>query len=135
MKMVNRKRKRAPRVRVPNNEKAIISINAEQYTGTLGLLSRTGGTIRLHKLIAPGTLAEIEIKTISGKFLATIQLLRTITEGVQAFRFIEMGPIARGRLEDALKKLRAQGLGVKTPNALDDFVDFARRLMAFGSTR
>ena len=133
--MVKQRCKRAPRVRVPNNEQAIISINAEQFKGTLGLLSRTGGTIRLHKMIAPGTLAEIEVKTISGKFLATIQLLRTITEGVHAFRFVQMGPIARGRLEDALKKLRAQGLGVKTPNALDDFVDFARRLMAFGSTR
>src|SRR5215510_3800677 len=129
--MLQQKRKRAPRVRVPNNEQAIISINAEQFRGTLGLLSRTGGTILLHRQIAPGTLAEIEIKTVSGKFLATIQLLGMSARNAQAFRFIEMGSIARGRLEDALKKMRAQGLGVKTSNALDDFVDFARRLVPF----
>ena len=133
--MVKHRRTRAPRFFVPNNEQAVLSIDSEQHTGTLCLLSRNGGTIRLAKRFREGTFAEIGIKTISGKFSATIELLRTIGENMQAFRFVQMGPTARGRLEDALSKMRAQGLGVQTPNALSGFVSFARRIMALGSTK
>ena len=133
--MTSQKRTRAPRFRVPNNEQAVVSIEADRFTGTLGLLSRTGGTIRLPKRFPEGTFADIGIWTISGRFQATIQLLRAVNGNAQAFRFIQMGATARGRLEDALRKMRAQGFGVKAPNALDDFVDFARRLITLGSTK
>src|SRR5215471_9605554 len=132
--MEKQKRTRAPRVLVPNHEQAVLTIESEQYTGTLCLLSRTGGTIRLAQRFAPGTLATIAIKTISGKFVATVELLRTANGNSQAFRFIQMGPVARQRLEDALSKMRAQGLGIGTSNALTSFVSFARRLVSLGST-
>jgi len=120
---------------VPNSEQAVLSIDSEQHTGTLCLLSRNGGTIRLAKRFPAGTFADIGIKTISGKFAATIELLKTVGANMQAFRFVQMGPIARGRLEDALNKMREQGLGVETPNALSGFVSLARRLMTLGSTK
>jgi hypothetical protein len=47
----------------------------------------------------------------------------------QAFRFIAMGPVARGRLNDGLSKMRAQGLALKkTP--LDQFRSLARRVLS-----
>lgn len=134
--MIKQRRTRAPRVLVPNNEQAVISINAEQFSGTLCLLSRNGGTIRLSRRFAPGTFGDIAIKTISGKFLATIELLRMARGNAQAFRFVQMGPVAQRRLEDALSKMRAQGLGLnKTSSPLDGFVDFARRIITLGSTK
>ena len=133
--MIKQRRTRAPRVIVPNNEQAVITINADQFRGTLCLLSRNGGTIRLARQFAAGTLAHIEIITISGKCVASIQLLRMARGNAQAFRFVQIGPIAQSRLEDALSKMRAQGLGISKPNALNDFVDFARRIMTLGSTR
>jgi hypothetical protein len=52
----------------------------------------------------------------------------------QAFRFIVMGPVARERLVDALKKMRGQGLAVeKTP--LDQFRTLARSVLSRRSRR
>jgi hypothetical protein len=127
--MSTQRRTRAPRVSVPNKEQAVVSIDAEQFTGTLCLLSRTGGTIRLPKRFAAGTFADIGIKTVSGTFLATIELLRMVGGNAQAFRFVTMGPTARRRLEDALKKMLAQGLRVKKANALGRFLKHAGRII------
>jgi hypothetical protein len=47
----------------------------------------------------------------------------------QAFRFVAMGPVARGRLNDGLSKMRAQGLAIeKTP--LEQFRSLARRVLS-----
>ncbi|HEY6249120.1 MAG TPA: hypothetical protein VI685_04120 [Candidatus Angelobacter sp.] len=108
----------------------MLAIGDEQLTGTLGLLSRTGGTIRLAKRFAAGTFGNIGVKTISGKFHATIEFLQMAGANAQAFRFVQMGPTAQKRLEDALSKMRAQGLGIKKSNALSGFVDLARRIIA-----
>jgi hypothetical protein len=47
----------------------------------------------------------------------------------QAFRFIAMGPVARKRLEDALDKMREQGLSVDK-TVLDQFRKFAQRVLS-----
>src|SRR5579864_6092394 len=107
----------------------MVSIGDEQLTGTLGLLSRSGGTLRMAKRFAAGTFGDIGIKTISGKFHARIEFLEMAGANAQAFRFVQMGPIAQKRLEDALRKMRAQGLGIKKSNALSGFVDLARRII------
>jgi hypothetical protein len=45
-----------------------------------------------------------------------------------------MGPVARGRLNDGLSKMRAQGLAVeKTP--LDHFRSLARRVLSVRSAK
>jgi len=114
---------------VPNSEQAVVSIGSEQYKGTLHLLSLTGGAIRLDRRFASGTLGDIGITTVSGKFSAAIELLPMVNSKAQPFRFLAMGPVARERLDDALKKMRGQGLGVeKSP--LDQFRSLARRVLS-----
>jgi len=127
--MKKQKSVRSPRFVVPNNEQAVVSIGPEKLRGTLHMLSLTGGTIRLEKRFASGTFADIGIQTASGTFTAAIELLRAASGNTQAFRFVAMGPVARGRLNDGLNKMRAQGLAVqKTP--LDQFRSLARRVLS-----
>jgi hypothetical protein len=127
--MKDHRRVRSPRFVVPNNEQAVLSIGAEKLKGTLRTLSLTGGTIRLDRRFASGTFADIGIQTASGTFSAAIELLPMASGNAQAFRFIAMGPVARGRLNDGLSKMRAQGLALKkTP--LDQFRSLARRVLS-----
>ena len=133
--MLKQKHIRAPRVSVPNNEQALVSIGSEQFTGILGLLSRTGGTIRLTRRFATGTFADIGIKTVSGNFTAAIEFLDKTGSHAQAFRFIQIGPVARRRLEDSLKKMQSQGLGVKQGNALGRLLQHAGRIITLSSIR
>src|SRR6476661_9731192 len=107
------KRVRSPRYVVPNNEQAIVLVGSEKLKGTLHMLSLTGGTVRLERRFASGTFADIGIQTASGTFSAAIELLTTTRDNAQAFRFIAMGPVARGRLNDGLSKMRAQGLALE----------------------
>lgn len=120
---------------MPNNEQAVLSIGGQQFPGTLCLVSATGGTIRLANRFKTGTFAEIAVKTVSGRFTATIELLQMRGGNVQAFRFVQMGAVARKRLEDALNKMRAQGLGIEKPNTLKGFVNLARRVLSSNSTK
>ncbi len=127
----NRKR-RAPRVSVPNNEPAKVDIGAQQFVGTLGKLSATGGTIRLAKRFDPGTMADLTLKTNAGRVSAAVQFL-TQFEGVppsQAFRFVQMGAADGNRLERALLKLRNQGFGEKQSWDLGMLLRTARRTFA-----
>lgn len=103
----------APRFYVPNNERAVILIGAQLLKGTLNLLSLTGGTVRLQRRFARGVLAGIALSTASGTFSAAIELLGKANGIAQAFRFVAMEPAARGRLVDALAKMRAQRLAIE----------------------
>jgi len=132
--MEKQKRVRSPRFAVPNKEQAVVSTETENLRGTLHLLSLTGGAIRLDKRVAPGTLGDLKINTVSGNFSAAIQFLQMTTSKAQAFRFIAMGPVARKRLEDALTKMRAQGLAVEK-SQLDQLRTLARRILSGRSRR
>jgi len=123
------KRVRSPRYVVPNNEQAVVLVGSEKLKGTLHMLSLTGGTVRLEKRFASGTFGEIGLQTASGNFSAAIEFLPMARNNTQAFRFIAMGPVAKGRLSDGLSKMRAQGLGLeKSP--MDQFRSLARRVLS-----
>jgi len=129
--MVQQKRNRSPRYSVPNNEQAVVSIGAEKHKGTLHVLSLTGGAIRLDKRFAPGALGGIAIDTVSGKFSAAIEFLPMANSKAQPFRFVAMGAVARERLDDALNKMRGQGLAVKK-SPLDQFRSLAQQVLSRG---
>jgi hypothetical protein len=132
--MAKQKRVRSPRFSVPNKEQVVVSTETEKLRGTLHLLSLTGGAIRLEKKIASGTLGDVRMDTVSGTFSAAIEFLQMTTSKAQAFRFVAMEPVARERLEDALTKMRGQGLAVeKTP--LDQLRTLARRILSGRSRR
>lgn len=127
--MAKQKQVRSPRFIVPNNEQAVVSVGVLQLRGTLVVMSLTGGTIRLPRRFPKATLADIAISTTSGTFLAAIELLNMASRNAQAFRFVAMGPAARGRLTDGLNKMRAQGLAIEKTR-LDHFRSLARRVLS-----
>jgi len=132
--MANHRQVRSPRFSVPNKEQALVSVGTERFKGILNVLSLTGGAIRLDKRFSPGTLGDIGINTVSGTFTAAIEFLQAANGNTQAFRFVAMGPVARKRLEDALEKMRGQGLSVgKTP--LDRIKSLARRALSSRSRK
>lgn len=107
---------RAPRVNVPNKERAVVAFGAQRTVGVLFKLSITGGSLRLSKPIDKGTVADLTIRATSGPITSAIEFLGAADKGAppaQAFRFIHMGPAESRRLENALEEIRRQGFGEK----------------------
>ena len=121
-------RARASRYTVPNNERVLILIGAERISGTLCVLSVTGGRMRVVKKREPGTFGEIRINTVAGSITAVIELLAVRHDNVQAFRFVQMEPANRRRLEATLDSMRQQGLGDGRSAPFAQVLSFARRL-------
>ena len=104
---------RPPRIRVPNNERALFKVESEKFIGVIKRLSLTGGSAILSKGPIPeGTLASMSLKTVFGKVEAQIQLLHTGADGIplaQAFRFIHMDGVSRKRFSAAAEQMQREG--------------------------
>ncbi len=120
---------RPSRFRVPNNERVMLLVGTDLVSGTLRLLSMTGGTVRVPKRRSPGTFGEIRISTISGSITAVVELLSAIGDSVQAFRFVQIEPASKKRLQESLQQMKAQGLGDGRQDRLQGVLSFARRLL------
>jgi len=103
---------RPPRIRVPNNEKALFTVDAKKYVGVLRRLSLTGGSAVLSNGPLPeGTLAEMDLGTVFGKVTAQIQFMHSGADGMplaQAFRFIDM-EVSSKRFSAAAKQMEKAG--------------------------
>ena len=108
-----RKVNRPPRIRVPNNERALFTVDTQNLVGVVQRLSLTGGSVVLAKGPVPeGTLAEMAMKTVFGKVTAQIQFLRTGAEGIplaQAFQFLEMDDVSARRFHRAAEQMQSAG--------------------------
>lgn len=107
---------RAPRVNVPNKERALVALGNQHIAGILCKLSATGGTVRLPRSLAKGTVADLTLKAVSGRISSAVEFLGPADRGTppaQAFRFIHMPPAESRRLENALEEIRKQGFGEK----------------------
>jgi hypothetical protein len=105
--------KRAPRIRVPNNERALFTVDTQKCVGVVQRLSLTGGSAILAKgPVPPGTLAEMGMKTVFGKVTAHIQFLQTGAEGIplaQAFHFLDMDEVSSQRFHRAAEQMQSAG--------------------------
>jgi len=105
--------KRSPRIRVPNNERALFTLDSRKLIGVVQRLSLTGGSVVLSKgTVEPGTLAEMALNTVFGKVTAHVQFLQTGAEGMplaQAFQFIEMDDISSQRFQRAAEQMQNAG--------------------------
>jgi len=119
--------KRASRYKLSSNEKVLLSIQNERIAGSLTCLSATGGTMRLHKPLPKGTLAEVKMNAVSGTITTVAEML-TVRNGVQAFRFVHFDRENQKRMDETLKSLRAQGLADDS-DTLETVIRFARRLI------
>ena len=89
------RRPRPPRIRVPNQQKAIFTVDNQKIIGVVQRLSSTGGSALLMKGPIPkGTLGEMLFGTVFGKVNAHIEFLHRGADGVplaQAFTFVTDG--------------------------------------------
>ncbi len=104
---------RAPRIRVPNSERALFTIDGVHFVGVLQRLSLSGGSAVLSKgPISRGTMGDVVMKTVFGKVSAHIEFLQTGADGVplaQAFRFLAMEDTSSRRLAAAAKQMEQEG--------------------------
>jgi len=116
---------RAPRIRVPNSERALFTIQNAHFVGVLQRLSLTGGSAVLAKgPIAYGTMGDIALNTVYGKVSAHIEFLQTGADGIplaQAFRFLAMEDASLKRFEAAAEEMVREGFSdapLAKPSAL-----------------
>jgi hypothetical protein len=104
---------RAPRIRVPNSERALFTIDGTRFVGVLQRLSLTGGSAVLSKgPIAQGAIGDIAMNTVFGKVSAQIEFLHTGADGIplaQAFRFLAMEDTSSKRFAAAAKQMEKEG--------------------------
>lgn len=122
-----RKSVRAPRIRVPNRERALFIIETQKVVGVVQRLSLTGGSVILLKggCVPHGTLAQMGLNTVFGKMTAQIQFLQTGAEGIplaQAFRFLDMDATSSRRFTAAIEQMQSAG-----------FSDAAKNSQSFGN--
>jgi|SRR5271165_2137563 len=107
------KASRPPRIRVPNSERAIFTVDAKKLVGVVRRLSLTGGSAILSSGPIPqGMLAEMDLSTVFGKVSAQIQFMHTGADGTplaQAFRFIDMDDVSTKRFTAAVKQMEKAG--------------------------
>lgn len=107
------RRARAPRIRVPNSERAVFAVDAVRFIGVVQRLSLTGGSAVLSKGPIPhGTIGDIALNTVFGRVDAKIEFLQTGADGVplaQAFRFIAMDDTSTDRFAAAAKQMEEAG--------------------------
>lgn len=116
---------RPPRIRVPNSERALFSVNETRFVGVLQRLSLTGGSAVLSKGPIPhGTMGDIALNTVYGKVSAQVEFLQTGADGVplaQAFRFLTMDDRSSSRFAAAAAQMEKEGYSdapAEKPSAL-----------------
>jgi hypothetical protein len=104
---------RPPRIRVPNSERALFTVDDVRFVGVLQRLSLTGGSAVLSKGPIPqGTMGDLTMHTVYGKVSAHIEFLQTGADGVplaQAFRFLAMEDKSAERFAAAAKQMEKEG--------------------------
>jgi hypothetical protein len=108
-----RKNPRPPRIRVPNSERALFTIDDVRFVGVLQRLSLTGGSAILSKGPIPqGTMGDFALCTVNGKVTAQIEFLQTGADGIplaQAFRFLSMEDTSAKRFAAAAAQMEKEG--------------------------
>jgi hypothetical protein len=113
-KTENARKPRPPRIRVPNQQKAIFTVDNQKIVGVVQRLSLTGGSALLAKGPIPhGTLGEIVFGTVFGKVKPHIEFLHRGADGVplaQAFAFLTMDAVSSQYFKKAIEEMDSSDL-------------------------
>jgi hypothetical protein len=119
------KRKRAPRIRVPNSERALFTVDTVRFVGVVQRLSLTGGSAILSRGPIPhGTMGDFALNTVFGKVKAQIEFLQTGADGIplaQAFRFLVMDDASSDRFALAVNHMEKEGFSDAPEEEQADF--------------
>jgi len=134
---------RAPRIRVPNSERALFTVDTVHFVGVIQRLSLSGGSAVLAKGPIPhGTMGDMALNTVFGKVKAKVEFLQTGADGVplaQAFRFLVMDDVSSDRFALAVNHMQKEGFsddpqekqaGCAGGQSLNRLLDSVRRLAA-----
>ncbi len=114
---------RPPRIRVPDQQKAIFTVDNQKLVGVVQRLSLTGGSALLVKGPVPeGTLGEIVFGTVFGKVNAHIEFLHGGADGValaQAFAFLTMDAVSSQRFKRAIEEMHSSDLSDLKPTPVN----------------
>lgn len=109
------KHTRPPRIRVPNNERALFLVDAQKLIGVVQRLSLTGGsTILANGPVPEGSIGGMILNTVFGKVEAQVEFMHTGADGkphAQAFRFLHMSDTSAQRFNAAAKQMEQAGFG------------------------
>ncbi len=112
-KVENSRKQRPPRIRVPNQERVLFTVNSQKFPGIIHRLSLTGESALLVKGSLPsGTIGEMALNTVFGKVVANVEFLQTGADGVplaQAFRFLGMDDESSQRFAAAAERMQEAG--------------------------
>jgi hypothetical protein len=107
------RRSRAPRIRVPNSERAVFKVDETRFIGVIQRLSLTGGSAVLSKGPIPqGTMGDMSLTTVFGRVDAQVEFLQTGADGIplaQAFRFLAMDDTSQQRFANAAEQMVEAG--------------------------
>jgi len=110
---------RPPRIRVPDQQKAIFTIDSQKVIGVVQRLSLTGGPALLVKWPIPEeTVGEMVFGTVFGKVNAHIEFLHTSADGLplaQAFAFLAMDDRSSQRFKRAIEEMHTSDLADLVP--------------------
>jgi hypothetical protein len=136
----SKRRNRPPRIRVPNREQVLFTVDDRKFLGVVQRLSLTGGSAILTKGPIPhGTWGDMLLNTVFGKVRAQVEFLQTGADGIplaQAFRFVAMDEESTRRFADAAHQMEAAGFSDEPQNVttrvsidtLDQLLTSVRRL-------
>lgn len=122
-------RSRALRVNIPGRESAVIDIGGRTITGVLCQLSVNGGSLRLPQTFGERTFGQITLQTTNGIIESAIQFLKSGKPDIQPFRFVQLDPTTRSRLDTALREMQKQASGAGSRSMLRFCTNAARRVM------
>jgi hypothetical protein len=143
----SKRRNRPPRIRVPNREQVLFTVEDRKFLGVVQRLSLTGGSAILAKGPIPhGTWGDMVLNTVFGKVTAQVEFLQTGADGIplaQAFRFVAMDEESTKRFADAARQMEAAGFSDDPRNVptrgsldtLDQLLTSVRRLANLVVTR
>jgi hypothetical protein len=104
---------RSPRIRVPNQERALFHVDDTRFIGVIQRLSLTGGSAVLSLGPIPdGTMGDMTLNTVFGKVNAHVEFLHTGADGIplaQAFRFLAMDDMSTERFTAAAQQMHEEG--------------------------
>ena len=127
------RKNRPPRIRVPDQQKAIFTVESQKLLGVVQRLSATGGSVLLVRGPIPeGTLGEMVFGTVFGKVNAHIEFLHCGADGVplaQAFSFLTMDANSSQRFNRCLEEMRSSDLSdaVQKQTPMDAAVETLRQ--------
>src|ERR1700756_2898573 len=94
---------RSPRLHLDGGTPAVVRFpNGERISGSLEVVSLSGGLLALDSPLAQGSQVKLMFVTGAGSVLAGAEMLAPVDRSHQPFRFVSLGRQDRNRLESIL---------------------------------